>query len=592
MEGNNNNYNGNHNLGNGMDNMQSSHMENEIKNTSENSFTASTENTSAVSTSSSTGAQGSIFSYSYVNQENLERNPNYYERKEEDNINAQRGYTAGTYENAPGSNHMGSQENAHGSNAMGGWQNAAGSNDTSGWQNVAGNNAMGGWQNAAGSNDAAGNAGQGAFQGQGAAAKRDKFYKKEKKQKTPGTKKQHGFGMTVVKCASLALVFGLVSSTVFYGTGFAFRKTMGVDKVTQEATEETAGKSSDKTGGSLSATNVSTATTVTDVSDIAENVMPSIVSITNMGQQQMDFFGRAYTQDTSSAGSGIIMGQTDEEIYIATNNHVVANSTQLMVNFIDDQQVQAEIKGTDASTDLAVISVKTKDIPSDTMEKIKVATVGTSEDIKVGQSVVAIGNALGYGQAVTTGVISAVDREVTIQDETTGAAITNNLLQTDAAINPGNSGGALLNMNGEVIGINSVKYADTQVEGMGYAIPISAAEPIINNMISREIVDESKSAYLGVSGQDMSSELARSFGMPEGIYITMVTENSAADQAGIHKGDVITKFDGRKLSSMEGLADAMQYYEAGSQVEVTLQRNENGEWREETITVTLGKKNQ
>jgi len=385
-------------------------------------------------------------------------------------------------------------------------------------------------------------------------------------------------------------VFGLVSSTVFYGTGFAFRKTMGVDKVTQEAAEETAGKSSDKTGGSLSATNVSTATTVTDVSDIAENVMPSIVSITNMVQQQMDFFGRAYTQDTSSAGSGIIMGQTDEEIYIATNNHVVANSTQLMVNFIDDQQVQAEIKGTDASTDLAVISVKTKDIPSDTMEKIKVATVGTSEDIKVGQSVVAIGNALGYGQAVTTGVISAVDREVTIQDETTGAAITNNLLQTDAAINPGNSGGALLNMNGEVIGINSVKYADTQVEGMGYAIPISAAEPIINNMISR--VDESKSAYLGVSGQDMSSELARSFGMPEGIYITMVTENSAADQAGIHKGDVITKFDGRKLSSMEGLADAMQYYEAGSQVEVTLHRNENGEWREETITVTLGKKNQ
>ncbi len=615
MENNNNNY--NHNLGNDMDNTQSSHMENEIKNTGENSFTDSTENTSAKAASSSTGAQGSIYSYSYVNQENQDRNPNYYESKEEGNISAQRVYTAGTYENSPGSNDMGSQENAHGSNAMGGWQNAAGNNDASGWQrtsgnnnasgwqnasgnnnasgwqNASGNNAMGGWQNATGSNDAAGNAGQGAFQGQGAAAKREKFYKKEKKQKTPGTKKQHGFGMTVVKCASLALVFGLVSSTVFYGTGFAFRKTLGVDQVKQEATAETTGQSSEKAGkGSLSATNVSTATTVTDVSDIAENVMPSIVSITNMGQQQMDFFGRAYTQDTSSAGSGIIMGQTDEEIYIATNNHVVANSTQLMVNFIDDQQVQAEIKGTDASTDLAVISVKTKDIPSDTMEKIKVATVGTSEDIKVGQSVVAIGNALGYGQAVTTGVISAVDREVTIQDEMTGAAITNNLLQTDAAINPGNSGGALLNMNGEVIGINSVKYADTQVEGMGYAIPISVAEPIINNMISREIVDESKSAYLGVSGQDMSSELAKSFGMPEGIYITMVTENSAADQAGIHKGDVITKFDGRKVSSMEGLADAMQYYEAGSQVEVTLQRNENGEWSEETITVTLGKKNE
>lgn len=642
MEGNYNNFNGNQNLGNDMDSTQSSHMENEIKNTGENNFAGSTENVgpdtmpgsvnnvsagmdnmaagSAGNTGtdatevSSTGAQGSLYSYSYVNQENQERNPNYYEKREEDNISAQRVYRAGTYENAHGSNGMGSQENAHGSNAMGGWENTTGSNGATGWR-TSGSNAMGGWENPTGSNDAAGwrasasndaeqnrawnnsqgysaeHAGQGTFQGQAATSK--KFHKKEKKQKTPGTRKQHGFGLTVAKCASLALVFGLVSSTVFYGTGFAFRKTLGTDKVTQEATAETTGKSAEKAGnGSLSATNVSTATTVTDVSDIVENVMPSIVSITNMGQQEMDFFGRTYTQDTSSAGSGIIMGQTEDEIYIATNNHVVANSTQLMVNFIDDQQVQAEIKGTDASTDLAVLSVKVKDIPSDTMEKIKVATVGSSDDIKVGQSVVAIGNALGYGQAVTTGVISAVDREVTIQDEMTGAAITNNLLQTDAAINPGNSGGALLNMNGEVIGINSVKYADTQVEGMGYAIPISAAEPIINNMISREIVDESKSAYLGVTGQDMTSELAESFGIPEGLYITMVKENSAAEQAGIHKGDVLTKFDGRKISSVEGLADVMQYYEAGSQVEVTLQKNENGEWREETITVTLGKKNE
>lgn len=285
------------------------------------------------------------------------------------------------------------------------------------------------------------------------------------------------------------------------------------------------------------------------------------------------------------------MGQTDDEIYIATNNHVVANSNQLTVNFIDDQQVTAEIKGTDASTDLAVLAVKVKDIPSDTMKKIKVATVGNSDDIKVGQSVVAIGNALGYGQSVTTGVISAVDREVTVQDETTGASITNDLLQTDAAINPGNSGGALLNMNGEVVGINSVKYSDTQVEGMGYSIPISAAEPIINDLITREVVDESNSAFLGVAGQDVTAEVSQSFGMPEGLYITMVTENSAAAQAGIKNGDVITEFDGRKIKSMDSLQEIMQYYAAGSEVEVTLQINENGEWKEQKVTVTLGRKN-
>ena len=261
------------------------------------------------------------------------------------------------------------------------------------------------------------------------------------------------------------------------------------------------------------------------------------------------------------------------------------------MNFIDDQQVAAEIKGTDASTDLAVLAVKVKDIPSDTMKKIKVATVGNSDDIKVGQSVVAIGNALGYGQSVTTGVISAVDREVTVQDETTGASITNDLLQTDAAINPGNSGGALLNMNGEVVGINSVKYSDTQVEGMGYSIPISAAEPIINDLITREVVDESNSAFLGVAGQDVTGELSQSFGMPEGLYITMVTENSAAAQAGIKNGDVITEFDGRKIKSMDSLQEIMQYYAAGSEVEVTLQINENGEWKEQKVTVTLGRKN-
>lgn len=564
MEDNYNNYNNrDNNFENNMGSMQNRDMENEFKQTSGNNFPGSmnsgnadtaipgsTDGRNAYTASpgstdgrnadtavpSSTGASGSVYSYSYINQENQERNPNYYERKEESS-NTQRTYTTGNYNT----------------------QGAYTADNGNAW-----------------------NGSQGVPQ------------KKAKKKKTPGVKKQHGFGMAAAKCAALALVFGLVSSTVFYGTGLAFKYTTGLNDTNQGAAAGSTEKAEVTTkadGGSLSATNVSTATTVTDVSDIVENVMPSIVSITNMSPAvQSDFFGRLYQEEVPSAGSGIIIGQTEEEIYVATNNHVVANSTKLTVNFVDNQQVEAEIKGTDTSTDLAVVSIKTKDIPSDTMEKIKVATLGNSDNIKVGQSTVAIGNALGYGQSVTTGVISAVDREVTVEDETTGASITNDLIQTDAAINPGNSGGALLNMNGEVIGINSVKYSDTQVEGMGYAIPISAAEPIVNNLITREVVDESNSAYLGVSGQDVNSELSESFGMPEGLYITMVTENSAAEQAGIRKGDVLTKFDGRKITSMEGLSDAMQYYAAGTQVEVTLQKNDNGEWREETITVTLGKK--
>lgn len=408
---------------------------------------------------------------------------------------------------------------------------------------------------------------------------------KKKKQKI---KKPHGFGMTLTKCAALALVFGLVSGTVFYGTGYGFRKIngTGTSNNTQISTQD------NKTGsGSISTTNVSTATTVNDVSDIVDNVMPSIVSITNMGQQTAEFFGQRLTQDTESAGSGIIIGQTEDTIYIATNNHVVANSSQLTVSFIDDETVTAEIKGTDESTDLAVIAVAVKDIPDETLAKIKVATLGNSEDLKVGSSVVAIGNALGYGQSVTTGVISALNREVTVQDESTGASTTNELIQTDAAINPGNSGGALLNMNGEVIGINSVKYTDTQVEGMGYAIPISSAQPIIDDLINREVVDEANSAYLGVAGQDVTSDIGSAYGMPEGIYITMVKEGTAAEKAGIHKGDIITKFDGKGISSMEQLKDRLQYYKAGSTVEIVLQTNQDGEWREQTVSVTLGKKN-
>lgn len=522
----------------------------------------------------------SLYSYSYLNQENQERNPNYYERQEE--------------------NHQHAFEVQEENNGMSQANTADQTSDEE--RTYTADQAAGGERTYI----------AGEVSGRNQEYKRDdsQFYstgqsnasyssqwnpvpeeekKKKKKQKYSGGKKPHGFGVTVGKCAALALVFGLVSGTVFYGTGLAFQYAGGSNN---DRLETTAGGDGTATN-SISGTGVSTATTIDDVADIVDNVIPSIVSITNMGQQEMgrDFFGRSYMQDTESAGSGIIIGQTEEEIYIATNNHVVANSSQLTVNFTDDQSVTAEIKGADASTDLAVISVAIKDIPAETLEKIKVATLGNSDDIRVGQSAVAIGNALGYGQSVTTGVISALDREVTVQDENTGVSITNDLIQTSAAINPGNSGGALVNMKGEVIGINSVKYNDTSVEGMGFAIPISAAEPIINDLITREVVDESNSAYLGVSGQDVTDDLAESFGIPEGLYITMVQENSAAEKAGIKKGDVITEFDGRKVQSMDGLKELIQYYAAGTEVEITIQTNQNGEWQEQKVTAALGKKN-
>ena len=264
------------------------------------------------------------------------------------------------------------------------------------------------------------------------------------------------------------------------------------------------------------------------------------------------------------------------------------------MQFCDDSTVSAYVKGTDVSNDLAVVEVKLADIEADTLNHIKVATIGSSGNLRVGEAAVAIGNALGYGQSVTTGIISAVDREVSVEDETTGAVTINELIQTDAAINPGNSGGALLNMRGEVIGINTIKYSDTKVEGMGYAIPIDTASLIIEKLMNRELVSESQTAYLGVSGVDVSDSVSNSYHMPEGVYVYRVVEGSPADIAGITQGDIITEFDGSKVSSRQELEDQMQYYKAGTQVAIIVQRisNENnGTYREQEITVTLGRKN-
>ncbi|MDY5775540.1 MAG: trypsin-like peptidase domain-containing protein [Lachnospiraceae bacterium] len=413
--------------------------------------------------------------------------------------------------------------------------------------------------------------------------KRKWFRKRQKK-----TERNNGFGMKLAKCAALAAVFGLVAGGVFVGTGYLGMTKLGVTKSDSDSKSVTV--ESTKIAGTATSTE-STEVGAIDVSGIVDEVMPSIVAITNMTEAQYrNFFGQVQNYESESAGSGIIIGQDNDYLYIVTNNHVVAGATSLTVCFVDDQTVTAEVKGTDSNSDLAVVAVKISDISGDTMKNIKVATMGDSDSVKVGESAIAIGNALGYGQSVTTGVISALDREVTLQDESTGSTTTNALIQTDAAINPGNSGGALLNLQGEVIGINSAKYSDTAVEGMGYAIPIATAKPIIDDLIQRETVDEAESAYLGIAGADITEDVSKTYNMPRGIYVTKVVENSAADEAGIQKGDILTAFDGKKVSSMEGMQEMLRYYKAGEKIKVTVQQANNGQYEEKELEVTLGKK--
>ena len=429
-----------------------------------------------------------------------------------------------------------------------------------------------------------------------AQAQYTQYEKPPKKQRPP--KKKTGFGEKLAKCVALALVFGLVAGTAFEGAGMFFTSVTGGTK--SEAKTEASAPVLNKTAAAAedaiqNPVRGDQITSVTDVSGIVKNVMPSIVAITNMSETQyQNWFGQVQNYESESAGSGIIVSQDEENLYIATNNHVVADATSLTVQFSDDKTAGAEVKGTDPGNDLAVVAVKLSDIESDTLSSIKVATLGDSDAVKVGQPTIAIGNALGYGQSVTTGVVSALDREVSVTDEETGTTTTSELLQTDAAINPGNSGGALLNLAGEVIGINSVKYSDTTVEGMGYSIPINTASPIIEKLIKRETVSEGKTAYLGISGVDVSSSVAKTYNMPEGIYVYQVVSGSAAEKAGIAQGDIITEFDGTKIKTTADFEDQMQYYAAGQEVEVTIQRlsnEQNGQYQEQKLTVTLGRKN-
>ena len=331
-----------------------------------------------------------------------------------------------------------------------------------------------------------------------------------------------------------------------------------------------------------------------NVKEIAQNAMPSIVAITNQSKETIQFWGQEYEQDSESTGSGIIVGKSDTELLIATNNHVVQNADQLTVLFSadtendEDKMVTAQVKGTDSSLDLAVVAVKLDDIPQDVMDQIKVIEIGDSDEVNVGDWSISIGNALGYGQSVTFGIISALDREVILS--TDNGEITQNMIQTDAAINFGNSGGALLDENGRLIGINSAKASSTGVEGMGYAIPINTAKSVIEdlmNQTTRTKADADKAGALGVRVTNVSEEARQMYNIPAGAYVYEVTDGSAAAEAGIKQGDIITKLDKTTISSMSELLDRIQYYEAGESVDVTIKRSGDNGYQEQVVTVTL-----
>lgn len=386
----------------------------------------------------------------------------------------------------------------------------------------------------------------------------------------------------------------VLSAALFGGTAAA--AFQGVNYVTGDKTQKTVQTTEQKTEKNVLQTVAAQSDGKTegqslDVSDVASSVMPSVVAITSKTVQEVQNYfgmfgmgGQPAAQEVESSGSGIIIGKNEEELLIVTNNHVVADASTLSVCFIDNNVYEATIKGTDADNDLAVIAVSLKDISEDTMSEIKVASVGDSENLKVGQQVVAIGNALGYGQSVTTGIVSALNRKIDSNESSP------ELIQTDAAINPGNSGGALLDMNGAVIGINSAKFASTEVEGMGYAIPISTASPIVENLMNRttrQKVDEAKASAIGISGKNVTSEIEEAYGIPKGVYVDSVTQEGAAQKAGLKKGDVITKFDGTSISSIEELKQQLQYYAAGETVEISVKSVVNGEYTENTLTITL-----
>ncbi len=422
-------------------------------------------------------------------------------------------------------------------------------------------------------------------------------HKKEKAEKKPLT----GF-KKVLLSAGMGISFGLCAGLSFLAvetlTGLGTEKTQTADltELTEpiEKSEDTTAAKAGVTGDSSKDTEATalsggvTSTIVSDVSNVVKEAMPSVVSIVNTFTERYSYFGQNFSQESNASGSGIIVGQNDTELLIVTNYHVVEGSDTLMVSFVDSSAAEAQVKGTNPSRDLAVIAVPLSNLSEETKGSISVAKLGDSDSLTVGEPAIAIGNALGYGQSVTTGVVSALDRE--IADSDTGSAT---FIQTDAAINPGNSGGALLNAKGEVIGINSNKIGGTAVEGMGYAIPISAAKPIIEELMSRETrtkVDAENVGYLGISGVSVTTDASNVYGMPEGVFVAKVYEGTGAHAAGVTQGSIITKLNGIEITTMEDLSETLQYYEKGDSVELTIMQPGIEGYEEKTVTVVLGPK--
>ncbi len=420
-----------------------------------------------------------------------------------------------------------------------------------------------------------------------------------------GRKKKKGgaghFFRKFFACAGMGLCFGLCAAAGFYAvgqsTGMFNQKNASVASTDEsQSIDDLKAWVNDQLGKNVASgdsgvlTASTTSITTSDATDVVEKVMPAMVSIVNNYTQTATYFGQPIEQDGTASGSGIIVGENDTELLIATNYHVIEDAKELLVHFIDDADVKAVVKGSDPDMDLAVIAVKLADMEQSTLDSVKIAKLGDSDSLKLGQSVIAIGNALGYGLSVTGGYVSALNREVELEDGSKGTFI-----QTDAAINPGNSGGALINMNGEVIGINSNKIGGTVVEGIGYAIPISAAEPILSDLMTyetREKVDDSQVGYLGIIPQSVTSDAAELYGMPEGVYISQVEDGTPAAEAGLLRGDIIQKLDNKKVSTADELREQLKYYSAGETIDVLVMRSIDGEYVERTVTVTLGERPQ
>ncbi len=425
----------------------------------------------------------------------------------------------------------------------------------------------------------------GVFAANNTAASNNKTkVKKEKREK------KSGFFYKAVATVSLGLFFGLCAGIGFYAV------VQGTGMMRQER-EETRSEvisnnvdsvKTDKTQSGIKLTNTENIKVVTsDVSDVVEEVMPAMVSIINNYTTTNSFWGQTFTEDKAASGSGIIVAENDEELLVVTNYHVAASATKLELTFIDGSMAEAKVKGMDADMDLAVLAVALSDLSDGTKNAISVATLGNSDSLKLGEPVIAIGNALGYGQSVTGGYVSALNREVTMSDGSTGIFI-----QTDAAINPGNSGGALLNIKGEVIGINSNKIGGTAIEGMGYAIPISSASPIISDMLENKTrkteVERGRAGYLGVSLQEVPAQVTQTYHMPSGVFVYSVEEGGAAEAAGIMPSDIITRLEGEKIESYNDLQNVMKYYAVGDEIKVTVMRPGNGGYEEHEFKATLG----